>query len=174
MIIIRKATTSDAPIIADIGKRSFIESHGHSASAADIDSYVSRKYTLHAVQQELEDPANNYHLISFNGQPAGYSKIILDAANENLPDRHITCLDRLYLLRDFYDLMLGAKLLQFNIDLSKQAGQTGMWLYTWTENKRAITFYHKAGFRIIGAANFSISPTHANPNHVMYLDYAAP
>lgn len=173
MTTIQKATIHDAATIATIGKQSFLESHGHSASAADIESYISRKYTADAVQLELADPRNIYHLIYYNGQVAGYSKILLNTTHENIPAPNTTCLDRLYLLKDFYDLKLGAKLLEYNINLSKQANQAGIWLYTWTENKRAIAFYHKAGFKIVGSASFSISPTHANPNHVMYLEYVA-
>ena len=172
MITIQKATITDAATIAEIGKKSFIESHGHSASATDIDSYVSKKYTLDAIREEIENPENIYHLIFYKGQAAGYSKIILNAANENIPAANVTTLDRLYLLKDFYDLKLGSALLEFNINISKEFHQAGMWLYTWTENKRAIDFYHKTGFNIIGKANFKISETHANPNHVMYLEYA--
>ncbi|PQJ11830.1 GNAT family N-acetyltransferase [Flavipsychrobacter stenotrophus] len=171
MTTIRTATITDAATIATIGKRSFLESHGHSASAKDIESYTSRKYTAEALQQELADSGNIYHLIFYKDQIAGYSKIKLNTGNENIAATSITCLDRIYLLKDFYDLKLGAALLNHNIALSQQHDQAGIWLYTWTENTRAVAFYHKAGFNIVGSANFSISPTHANPNHVMYLTY---
>ena len=170
MTTIRKATINDASLIATIGKRSFLESHGHSAPAQDIDAYVSRKYTPSAIEQELADTRNIYHIVLHNGQLAGYSKIILNMPSQYINAANIACLDRIYLLKDFYDLKLGAQLLQYNIALAKQAEQIGMWLYTWTENTRAVRFYTKAGFEIVGSADFSISPTHANPNHVMFLD----
>lgn len=78
-------------------------------------------------------------------------------------------MDRLYLLQEFYDLKLGLKLLEFNIAISKKANQLGMWLYTWAENKRAVSFCLKTGFDIIGKADFKISATHSNPNYLMYL-----
>lgn len=171
MIHIKRATPDDSHIIADIGKTSFLESHRHSASAADINSYVDRKYTTDAVNRELEDPHNIYHLIYYGIQPAGYSKIILNAENSFVPDKNITILDRLYLLKDYYGLNLGQKLLEHNIDISRSAGQTGMWLYTWIENLRAVSFYKRNGFKIIGSADFKISDTHSNPNHIMYLKY---
>jgi ribosomal protein S18 acetylase RimI-like enzyme len=46
-----------------------------------------------------------------------------------------------------------------------------MWLYTWTGNERAVSFYLKAGFKIIGSHNFKISATHSNPNHRMLLEF---
>jgi ribosomal protein S18 acetylase RimI-like enzyme len=171
MISIIRATPGDAALLTDIGKKTFIESHGHSASAVDIDSYVSRKFTLETLQEELTAPGNIFHIIYYNNEPAGYSKIIFDSPYPSIKVEHITKLERIYLLQKFYDLKLGAKLLTFNTELSKASGQRGMWLYTWTENKRAVSFYKKAGFQIVGYADFKISENHSNPNHIMYLEY---
>ena len=171
MVTIRKATTEDAAIIADIGKVSFLESHGHSAPAPDIDVYVAKKYTVDVMRGELENTENIFHLIYCDGQIAGYSKMIFNVANEHIPDQHVTCLNRLYLLKEFYDKGLGAQLFEHNVAISKQAHQAGMWLYVWIENKRAAAFYERAGFAIMGNASFQISVSHSNPNHVMYLRY---
>jgi diamine N-acetyltransferase len=80
-------------------------------------------------------------------------------------------MERLYLLKQFYNLKLGAALLHFNIDLSKRNNQAGMWLFTWKENMRAVNFYQKNGFVIIGSHDFKISETHSNPNHLMLLRF---
>lgn len=171
MVSIRKATPADAAIIAEIGKQSFIESHGSSAATADIDEYVAKKYTVPVVAEQLADAGNIIHLIYYDGRVAGYSKINLNTGNEHIAEQNITCLDRLYLLKEFYDLKLGAQLFEYNVAISNQAGQKGIWLYTWVGNTRAISFYARAGFKVIGKTDFKISETHANPNHVMYLEY---
>jgi ribosomal protein S18 acetylase RimI-like enzyme len=46
-----------------------------------------------------------------------------------------------------------------------------MWLFVWKENQRAIHFYKKAGFHIIGSYDFRLTETHSNPNHQMLLKY---
>jgi ribosomal protein S18 acetylase RimI-like enzyme len=171
MTEIKKAEKADAKLVAEIGKLSFLESHRLSASFADIDAYVAETYTTEIVGKELSDPENIYHLIYYNQQPAGYSKINLNHPLEKVQAKNITKMDRLCLLQEFYNLRLGLKLLEFNIALSKKANQLGMWLYTWIENKRAVSFYLKAGFEIIDKAYFKISATHSNPNHLMYLKY---
>lgn len=80
-------------------------------------------------------------------------------------------MERIYLLKEFYGLQLGLELFQFNVNLSKSNGQKGMWLFVWKENKRAVNFYQKMGFKIIGEHDFRISPNHTNPNHQMLLLY---
>ncbi len=130
MITIRRATIADAAIIAEVGKVSFIQSHGHSAAQADINEYVALKYNEDVVSADLANPASIYHLAFVSGQPAGYAKIILNAQHADIASQNATSLDRFYLLQDYYGIGLAQQLLQLNIDISKQSAQSGMWLYT--------------------------------------------
>jgi len=171
MIQIAKAGIDDAEVLAGVARQSFFESHGHSASKEIVEAYANDKLSVDAMQQELAEPNNIYHLIYSDGQAAGYSKIVFNAAHPNIEAKNVTKLDRIYLLEQFIEQKLGAQLLQFNIDLSKEHGQLGMWLFVWMENPRAFKFYQKAGFKVIGRYDFHLSPTHANPNHQMLLMY---
>lgn len=171
MALIKKIKTTDFQLLADIGKRTFIESHGHSAAPEDIDRYVHEKYSAAACREELNDVNNIYHFIYHDSKPAGYSKIILNAAHPNIPTENVTKLERLYLIKDFYGLQLGQELMRFNIELSQKNNQNGMWLFVWKENRRAIDFYLKTGFKIIGSYDFKLTETHSNPNHHMFLEY---
>lgn len=161
----------DAADLAAIARQSFWESHGHSASAADIEMYIADKYSIETLRAELADTRNIIHLIYFSEILAGFSKIVLNAPTPGIAESNICKLERLYLLEMFYGQKLGQALLQFNIRFCKENRQFGMWLYTWIENERAIKFYRKAGFKIIGKADFRISDTHSNPNHQMFLKF---
>lgn len=171
MIKIIKGTIEHADLIAEIGKKSFWESHGTSASTKDISTFISKTYTKEIVLSELENENNIYHLIYCNNKIAGFSKIILNTANSNINPKNITKLDRFYLLKTFYGKNLGAKLFNFNIELAKNKQQNGIWLAVWVKNQRAINFYTKSGFKIVGKYDFQISSTHSNPNHIMYLTF---
>jgi len=171
MTRIVKASMDDSALLADLGKQTFIESHGHSAKKEDIDNYVKEKNSPAFFQQDLSDPANLYHIIYYNDQAAGYSKIILDCSHPNIDIPNVTKLERIYLLKKFYEAKLGQELFNFNLALSKENQQTGMWLYVWKENLRAFNFYKRNGFKPIGSYDFQVSPTHSNPNHHMLLVY---
>lgn len=171
MASIIKATTENLALITDIGKRTFLASHGHSAPPEDITRYVKEKFSEETLKAELNDTNNIFHLIYHDQRPAGYSKIILNASHPAIQLKNVTKLERLYLLEDFYNQKLGYGLYQFNVDLSRKSNQAGMWLFVWKENHRAIDFYMRAGFEPIGSYDFQISPTHANPNHHMFLRY---
>ncbi len=171
MISIAKAKIEDSELIADLGSKTFIESHGHSASVDDIDNYVNAKFNIDAIQEELKDRRNIYHIIYHDHQPAGYSKIIFNENHSGIQPRDVTKLERIYLLKEFYDLKLGHQLLEFNISLSEQNNQEGMWLFVWKANHRAVRFYEKAGFEVVGSYDFKLTDSHSNPNHQMLLTY---
>ncbi|MEZ4792357.1 MAG: GNAT family N-acetyltransferase [Gelidibacter sp.] len=171
MNTIVRATVKDAKLLVHIGKTSFIESHGMSASKEDIDAYVSSKFNETTFTEELQDTKNHFYIIYHNETAIGYSKIIFDVSHKNIDYKNVTKLERLYLLSDYHHLKLGLELFNFNVQISKKHQQAGMWLFVWVENTKAINFYNKTGFKIIGSHDFEISKTHSNPNHQMLLTY---
>ncbi len=171
MYEIIKASRIHSKIIAELGKQTFLESHSLSASKKDLEAYTSKIYSKERTKSELENRDFIYHLIFLNNKPIGYSKIIFNSGHPKVLNQNITKLDRLYILKEFYGLKLGKKLFDFNIELSRQNSQSGMWLNVWVENQRAIQFYINNGFRKIDDFSFKISETHYNPNYQMYLDY---
>ncbi|MGB1309324.1 MAG: GNAT family N-acetyltransferase [Oceanihabitans sp.] len=171
MIQILQASTKHIELLVKIGKQTFIDTHGNSASKEDIYNFILKTYNKKAISKEFENPNIQYHIIYYNKIAAGFSKIELNISNKNINKTNITKLDRIYLLKEFFGYKLGLKLLEYNIQISKKRNQKGIWLAVWVENERAINFYTKAGFKIVGKYNFRISKTHTNPNHIMYLKY---
>lgn len=172
MISINKATIGDYKIIVEIGKVSVEEAHRGSCSAKDLNEFLEKNYNNEAIKSELSNEGNIYYIINVDGEPAGFSKIIFNSEHPNIQQKNVTKLDRIYLLSKFFNLKLGFELLQFNIDLSKRNNQSGIWLFTWTGNNRAVNFYKKNGFNIIGSHDFQVTETHYNPNHQMFLNIA--
>jgi diamine N-acetyltransferase len=169
MISIIKATERDYNSIVSIGKISVEESHRGSSSAEVMNEFLERTYNSDAIKEELSDINNIYYIINYNGKPVGFSKIISNAKHPNIVTENVTKLDRIYILKEFYGLRLGLELLNFNIELSRNNNQSGMWLYTWIGNDRAINFYLKAGFTIIGSHKFYVTKTHYDVSHQMFL-----
>jgi ribosomal protein S18 acetylase RimI-like enzyme len=171
LIKIIKAETHHTSIIKEIGVQSFIESHGHSASEEDINTFLRSSFDIDVIQRELSDAGNVYHIIFYEGMPAGYSKIKYNQPNPSIDETNITKMERLYLLKQFYGKGLGEKLMNFNINIAQNEQQVGLWLYVWVENIRAYTFYQKSGFHVVGHYDYIISENHTNPNYIMYKNF---
>ena len=171
MVSLVKLSPVDAPVLSKIGGISLLESHGHSAPAEIMEEYVAKSFSEESCRAELSDPNNIFYAVFYNGQPAGYLKIIYSTPHPLITLQPVTKLERLYLLKEFYDLKLGHRLLQQAIELSKAAGVKGMWLDVWKKNDRAIRFYEKAGFETVGESQFVLTSTRVNPIWVMLLTY---
>ncbi|AWV98824.1 GNAT family N-acetyltransferase [Arcticibacterium luteifluviistationis] len=171
MTSIIRATVEHSSQILQIGKEAWLDAHGHSAPKEDIDQYLRKSYTEEAIKAELLDKNNIYHIIYYGNEAAGFSKIVLNKPNSNIAPQNVTLLDRIYLLNAFRGKNLGAKLFDFNVNLSKHNSQAGIWLAVWIENEKAIGFYAKLGFEKVGKYDFPISETHVNPNHIMFLRF---
>ena len=171
MTTIKKATEKDFEIIANIGKIAVELSHRESCSVEDMNEFLNNNYNHDTIKAELNDTGNIYHIIYYNEKPAGFTKTILNAEHKNIIEKNVTKLDRIYLLEEFFDLKLGYELLKFNLEFSKENNQSGMWLFTWTGNKRAVKFYLKTGFKVIASHKFKVTETHYNSNYQMFLKY---
>ena len=64
-------------------------------------------------------------------------------------------------------------MMDLNLDLIKKNAQSGMWLYVWTENYRAVRFYKNYGFEQIAETDFQISSSHSNQNWILSLEFDA-
>lgn len=172
MISIVKATVQDYPSIASIGKVSVVDSHRDSCSAEDMHSFLERNYSNDAIKDDLQEIHNIYYLIRYHDRPVGFSKIVLNSKHPAIRAKNVALLDRIYILKEFYGLKLGLELLNFNISLAKDNNQSGIWLYAWIGNTRAIHFYQKAGFAIIGTHQYYVTETHYDESHHMFLPFS--
>lgn len=172
MVSFVRLTPADAPLLATMGGASLLESHGHSAPAEVMQQYVEDHFNIESCEVELREQTNIFTAIYFNGQPAGYSKVIFNTPCPAASLQPVTKLERLYLLKEFYDLKLGHSLLQHAIALSKEAGDKGLWLDVWTENHRATGFYRKQGFETVGEGRFTLTGNYTNPVWILLLRYS--
>ncbi len=166
---IREATILDAIPLAELARTTFKQSHGHSASESEINNYMSLNFLEAVFNEELSDPNNRYYLIYDDQKLVGYSKLILNTSTNSVAEQNIAKLERIYVLEEAHGLGLGKRLFDVNVKFARENNQSGIWLFTWIENHRAIRFYQKLGFQIVGKYDFRISDTHSNPNHQLYL-----
>lgn len=166
-ISIKAIGSSEVESLAKLSQATFLESHGHSAEASDIENYVDFHFNIEELSKALNDPNIDFNKIYFNNQLAGYSKLILDKPHPFTDITPIAKFERLYLLKDFYGLGLGEELLKHNIEIARNHQQRAFWLFVWTQNEKGLKFYQKNNFKIIGEHDFKISDKHSNPNYVM-------
>lgn len=172
MIQIRKATSHDIEEISALGKSTFLETYLPNTPREAVEEYASRAFQQTTLQTEFDNDTIHYFLIFFNKEAIGYGKIQLNVRNEHIETVTLTKLDRLYVAKSFHGQQLGQQLLDYLITFSKKSKQHGMWLYVLIKNERAVRFYQRNHFKVVGEYDFKVSETRYNPNYVMYLSYS--
>ncbi len=160
-----------AQILSSIASASFLYAHKTSASIDLINNYISNNLSDKVFEKELKQKDALLNLVYVHDEPVAYSKIILNKAYPKIKHTNVTKLERLYVIENYISKGIGKHMFNETLKLAKENSQAGLWLYVWIGNKRAIKFYTKQGFKIIDEAMFQISPTHSNPNHIMYLEF---
>lgn len=170
MITIRKATLKDVKALAAVGKKAFFVPHKDVIPTEIMQAYLQNSFNEKTLIEEISNLNYIYNLIFKDAVLAGFSKIIINTKNDNIKEKNVTKMERLYLLEEFYALGLGNKLFQHNLKLVKENNQKGIWLYVWIKNYRALDFYKKVGFKKIADYDFPISETETRINDVLYLE----
>ena len=170
MIDFQKLGVKDIAPLRKISIQTFLESHGHSAAEEDVSIYQRYAFAQKKLEEELLDSENLFYGLIKGHEMIGYSKIILNKPYSKKMSIDSCKMERIYILKEYYGSGLGQDLFDFNIKLTKENKQSNLWLYTWIENKRAVQFYLKNGFKIIDRADFKLSSNHSNPNYIMLLN----
>lgn len=149
---IRAAATADAGALAALGERTFRDTFASGNTAGDMEAYVGASFSRDTLRAELADAANTFLLafIDAHAQPVGYAKLRAGTTDASVAGPDPIELQRLYVDRDAIGHGVGAALMQASLDAARSAGRRTLWLGVWEHNARAIRFYERWGFRLVG------------------------
>ena len=151
---IRPATPDDALPLAELGRRTFLETFLADKRASDVHAYVDAAYSDSAVARDLADPAIRCFVADADGALAAYTLLRLDAPSSLVEGVRTSEVMRLYVDRPWHGTGLARGLLDAAITAARAAGADAVWLGVWERNARAIRFYEKCGFTDVGAHPF--------------------
>ena len=163
------ATTSadangDAALLAELGARTFYETFVESCRPEDMRAYLDAAFGTAQQAAELADARSTF-LIAETCDDAedaaaiavGYAKLF---AGDETPDcvvgRAPVELARLYVRREWLGSGAGAGLMRELLEAARRAGYETIWLGVWEHNERAIAFYRKWGFEVVGEHIFQV------------------
>jgi ribosomal protein S18 acetylase RimI-like enzyme len=163
-ILIRPAKKEDAPLIADISRRTFYDTFAVYNTPENMDLYLSRQLTSGSIIAEVEAPENTFLLAYLDGQPAGYAQLrenpILPglegataAEPEGTPALEIV---RIYAEQVTIGKGVGKALMARCLEIAREKEKEWIWLGVWERNQRAIDFYTKWGFEKFGEHVFML------------------
>lgn len=156
--MIKRAKESDAEVLALMGLVTYNESHGQFIeNKEDLKRYNETAFSISKTKKDIQNTSNVFFIIYANDTPAGYAKLVLNSNNESVISGKNCQLERIYVLQEFIPLKMGYKLLAFLEHEAVNLGFENMWLSVYVKNQRAIKFYQKHGYRIVGESVFMVN-----------------
>ncbi|WP_396625380.1 GNAT family N-acetyltransferase [Luteitalea sp.] len=163
---IRPAGPGDAGMLATFGWRVFVETYGHGVGSAQMQAYLSEHYTPDATARVLADP--DVHTLVVTGASSedwfGYAQIRRAPVPECVPERAALQIWRFYVDRPWHGRGVAAALMAACLEAVREQGAPAAWLMVWEHNARALAFYRKHGFDVVGQEIFRLaSEEHIDP-----------
>ncbi len=158
---IRIATVADAAHISALGRITFSETFGHLfRDKQDLLHYVETTFSVPKITRGLHKSSNIFWIASVDEKPIGYAKLKLDSPTEFVDVTSICQLQKIYVLKEFLSLKIGLELQEQLLAKAKALSYEYIWLSVLNSNDRAIRFYKKSGFELIGNHDFTIGQEH--------------
>jgi ribosomal protein S18 acetylase RimI-like enzyme len=158
-VLIRSARPDDVEALAALAARTFRDAFGSQNDPTDLALHVARHYSPDRMAAEIADPATTTLLAVVDDQLAGYAQLF-DRPAPVAPPVGVTGPGRM-LHRFYFDQAWVGRGLAQPLMAAVKADAIGrgaafLWLTVWERNPRAIAFYRKSGFRVVGSTTFEV------------------
>ncbi len=157
---IRRATEQDAAALAELGAATFTETFGHLYPPEDLQQFLAKSHSADTWRQTLNDPKRAVWLaVHASGRSIGF--IVVGACKLPVEQLEPTAgeVQQLYVLAEFHNLRLGARLMAVGFEWLESQGRTPLYIGVWSENYGAQRFYGRYGFNKVGEYGFPVGKT---------------
>lgn len=152
--VVRRATPDHAPLLAEMGARTFHDTFAADNTAGDMAAYLAGAFSAEIQAAELADPAIDVLLAYAGDEPVGYAKVRTGQAPDCVRGSAALEISRFYADTPWIGRGVGGALMQACLDHAASLGCDVVWLDVWEHNPRAIGFYERWGFAVVGSQDF--------------------
>ena len=150
MVVIRPAKLTDAASLAAIAERTFRETFAAENSAKNINLHCADKFSAQIQGEEISDPQLVTLLAEIAGELVGFAQLRLTHATAYVKGDRPAELHRIYVSSKWHGRGVANELMRAVCATAAEAGSDCLWLGVWERNLKAIAFYRKRGFSVVG------------------------
>jgi ribosomal protein S18 acetylase RimI-like enzyme len=155
-ITIREAGPADAEFVADMARRTFIDSFAHHNTAENMRIFLEEQNPKERQMAEVGAAGRHFLLAYIDDEPAGYVSLRIAEPPKELQGEKAIEIVQLYAEKKLIGKGIGPALMQAALDLAQTKGFDWVWLGVWEHNHRAQAFYRKYGFQRFGEHIFFV------------------
>ena len=161
---IRQAFSDDADAIAQLSIQTFRDTFATDSNTTDIETYLEKAFSLQQISAEIADSKNTF-LLSYLKESkglVGYAKLRLGQRESCIAAVRPIEIGRLYVTKAAIGQGVGKQLMQTCLERAAAEDCDVAWLGVWEHNTRAIQFYKKWNFTVVGSHVFKLGSEDQN------------
>ena len=163
---IRRAQPDDASRLAEFGARTFHDSFGADNDAEDMRKHLASSFSAARQLAEIRDPDIDTLICADGDTWQGFVQLRAGKVSDGVPSEGSIELWRFYVDKPWQGAGLASALMHAAKRCARERGATTMWLGVWERNARALAFYRKHGFTVVGSQVFVVG-NDPQTDHVM-------
>jgi ribosomal protein S18 acetylase RimI-like enzyme len=153
---IRRATIDDAGVLAAFARRTFDETFAAQNDPGKLTAFLDSTYGAEQQREELEDPGWVTLFAEEDGELSGFVQVRDGPPPPCVATPAPLELGRLYVDRRWQGAGIAGALMEGAVAVAIERGARSLWLGVWEENPRAIAFYRRRGFDVVGEQVFTL------------------
>ena len=156
---IRLGSVHDAEQLSPFARRVFDATFAADNDPVALGAYMDSAFNVARQREELGNPACTVLLVLANDELAAWSLLRDDVTppeNCQLRGARPLYLNRFYVDHAWHGRGVALALMSAVHEHTRARGHDGLWLSTWERNTRAIRFYEREGFAIVGTTWFQL------------------
>jgi diamine N-acetyltransferase len=148
--VIRPARLSDAASLAALAERTFRETFAADNSEENINLHCAQKFSAEIQGGEIADPQMSTLLAEVAGELVGFAQLRLAHGAACVKGDRPAELHRIYVASAWHGRGVAGELMRAAYAAAARVRCDCIWLGVWEHNPRAIAFYRKCGFSVVG------------------------
>lgn len=153
---VRRADHTDSALLAEVGAETFRDAFGAANTPEDMDQYLQASFGPEIQAAELADPSSLFLIAEMEGETVGYARLRWGKAPEAIGGARPVEIVRFYARTRWIGRKVGAALMTACLEEARAMRCDTIWLDVWEENGRAIDFYERWGFGVVGTQPFQL------------------
>lgn len=156
MPALRLALPGDAPSLAILAERTFRDAFGARNSPENMDLHCAKYFGPDIQLREIGERGLVTTLADEAGRLAGFTQLRPARPSPVVKARKPAELSRIYVAAEWQGRGVAQALMDRAFADAARAGCDRLWLGVWEHNPKAMAFYRKSGFEIVGAQSFML------------------
>ncbi len=153
---IRVAKSADNTLLSELGAHTFFDTFAKDNTPEDMAAYLAVSFSPQKQAEELADPSTTFLIAEIDDTAVGYARLRHSPAPAAITGQHPLEIVRFYVDKSWIGRGLSATLMQACLEYAAHYQCDVIWLDVWEHNARAIAFYRKWGFDLIGTQPFQL------------------